>query len=554
MSPLRPVLRLVVVLAALLAAARAADGAAFRPVAERQPLEVGAPPDAFPYSFVNARGEWDGFSTEVVDAMARVMGLRLKRTAHPARELNERFLRGEFDFLQHFQQSPEREAYTEFTVPLLTLQGAVFVRRDGPVRRLEDLRGRDYAIYNINSLGERLITTRGIGARFVATESPSAALRLVDEGKCAGTFASQLTALSIMERDGLKRLVRLDENIEGFDVRHALAVHRGDSQLLARLNEGLAILRQSGEFDRIHRKWFGRFGGVIFTREEVVNYVAVMLALGCLVAGWALWRQRVLLRRIEQLNSGLEQRVAERTAELNAHVGQVEQLNRELEAFSYSVSHDLRAPLRNISGFIELLTPRLPADSDPEIRRFAGIITAESARLGELIDGLLLLSRVGRAELKREPVELGELVDRVRADLAAETAGRAIEWKIGAVPTLWGDPMLLRQVVENLLGNAVKFTRGRDPAVIEIGALPPGADGATAVFVRDNGAGFNPKYRDRLFGVFQRLHNARDFEGTGIGLANVQRIVARHGGRVWAEGNIDKGAVFYFTLGTPPAR
>jgi len=188
MSSTPHTLWLIMVLAVLAAPARAADAAEFRPVADRQPLEVGAPPDAFPYSFLNASGEWDGFSTEVVDAVARVMNLRIRRTALSARLLNERFIRGEFDFLQHFQQSPEREAYTEFTVPLLTLQGAVYVRRDGPIRRLEDLRGASYAIYNINSLGERLITSRGIGARFVATESPSAALRLVDDGKCEGTF------------------------------------------------------------------------------------------------------------------------------------------------------------------------------------------------------------------------------------------------------------------------------------------------------------------------------------------------------------------------------
>jgi hypothetical protein len=170
-----------------------------------------------------------------------------------------------------------------------------FFRRDGPIRRLEDLRGADYAIYNINSLGERLITARGIGARFVVTESPSAALRLVEDGKCAGTFASQLTALSIMERDGLKRLVRLNESIEGFDVRHALAVHRGDAQLLARLNEGLAILRQSGEFDRIQHKWFGRFGGTLFTWEQLVNYVAVALALGELLQCLCLFGQFLFL-------------------------------------------------------------------------------------------------------------------------------------------------------------------------------------------------------------------------------------------------------------------
>jgi light-regulated signal transduction histidine kinase (bacteriophytochrome) len=288
---------------------------------------------------------------------------------------------------------------------------------------------------------------------------------------------------------------------------------------------------------------------LVFTREEVVTYVAAALALACATVTWGFWRQRTLRRRIEELNSGLEQRVAERTAALHTHVTQVEHLNQELEAFSYSVSHDLRAPLRNITGFLELLARRSAGRLDSESTRYLETVTREATRLGTLIDGLLELSRMSRTAMNFERVALDELVAEIQAEMRPAVAGRAIEWRVGALPAMEADRALLRQVVANLLGNAVKFTRHRAPAVIEIGTLaPPAADGRVTIFVRDNGAGFNPKYADKLFGVFQRLHNQRDFEGTGIGLANVKRIIERHGGKVWAEGSVDKGATFYFNL------
>ncbi len=287
---------------------------------------------------------------------------------------------------------------------------------------------------------------------------------------------------------------------------------------------------------------------------------------------------------IRRLNAGLEQRVDERTAELARRVAQVERLNaeqlelmrsvnasqqsadrsaarfqeananllaanQELEAFSYSVSHDLRAPLRNITGFIELLTKRADARLDAESQRFLATVTAEARRMGMLIDDLLTFSRIGRAEMSLQRVDLRELVGEVREELRTEIGDREIEWRIGPLPLVSGDRALLRQVLANLLGNAVKFTRRQPAAVVEFGASASRPDEATTTFyVRDNGAGFNPKYLDKLFGVFQRLHNSRDFEGTGIGLANVKRIVERHGGRVWAEGAVERGATFYFTL------
>ena len=226
-----------------------------------------------------------------------------------------------------------------------------------------------------------------------------------------------------------------------------------------------------------------------------------------------------------------------------------EAANRELEAFSYSVSHDLRAPLRHASGFVSLLEKHAGASLDEKGRRYLETIGKASQKMGRLIDDLLSFSRMGRVEMRRQPVSMEGLVRDVRQELAADTQGRDIQWKVGALPEVLGDPSLLRQVVMNLLSNALKYTRHRSQPRIEIGTAE--ADGGgSAFFVRDSGAGFDMQYKDKLFGVFQRLHRAEEFEGTGIGLAIVKRIIQRHGGEVWAEGKVGEGAAFYFTLPT----
>ncbi len=234
-------------------------------------------------------------------------------------------------------------------------------------------------------------------------------------------------------------------------------------------------------------------------------------------------------------------------SELLQRAGQLEAANKELEAFSYSVSHDLRAPLRHIDGFSELLRKRAENSLDDQSRRYLRNISDAAKRLGLLIDELLLFSRTGRAEMRQAGVETRALLDTVIAELQQETKDRAIEWRIGELPAVQADPAMLRQVWANLLGNAVKYTGGRSAARIEVTHRADG--GREHVFcVRNNGAGFDMKYAHKLFGLFSRLHSAAEFEGTGIGLANVQRIVTRHGGRVWAEGRPGEGAAFFFCL------
>jgi light-regulated signal transduction histidine kinase (bacteriophytochrome) len=218
-----------------------------------------------------------------------------------------------------------------------------------------------------------------------------------------------------------------------------------------------------------------------------------------------------------------------------------------LEAFTYSVSHDLRAPLRHVSGFSKILTEEFGSSLPAEAQHLVQRIEEGTRRMGQLVDDLLNLGRVGRHELRLEVAGLDSILKDVLTDLQPEYESRNVRWQIGGMPYVECDPALMKQVFQNLLSNALKFTRPRREAVIQVGQKEE--DGVAVVFVRDNGVGFSMKYAQKLFGVFQRLHRAEDFEGTGVGLATVQRIIQKHGGRIWADAELDKGATFYFTLG-----
>jgi PAS domain S-box-containing protein len=283
--------------------------------------------------------------------------------------------------------------------------------------------------------------------------------------------------------------------------------------------------------------WIEVSGSPRKDRDGIVN--------GGVVAFRDVTRRKADEREILRLNEDLELRVTERTAQLEA-------ANKELESFSYSVSHDLRAPLRHIIGFSKMLVEEFGSTLDPAAHHYLERIQAGTQKMGLLVDELLNLARLGRHALNLRPTGLNALVAEVvtilQPDIEGRDKGREVEWLIADLPQLDCDPVLVTQVFQNLLANALKFTRKRAHAIIEVGCQKEKESGQAVLMVRDNGTGFSMKYVDKLFGVFQRLHNAEDFEGTGIGLATVQRIVHKHGGRVWAEGEVDKGAAFYFTL------
>ena len=272
-----------------------------------------------------------------------------------------------------------------------------------------------------------------------------------------------------------------------------------------------------------------------YVSSRDLPYFLVFVAWAVVVASFAAVR-----RRIEDSLRQAREEVAKRAAELEA-------ANKELESFTYSVSHDLRAPLRHVVGYAELLQKQSSASLDEKGRRYMAMILEASKRMGNLIDDLLGFSRIGRAEARKTAVSLDQLVREVITELKQDTKDRDIAWTVGALPVCYADRSMLKVALMNLLSNAVKFTRIRPRAKIEIGCAD-GKDNQVELFVADNGAGFDIQYVNKLFGVFQRLHRAEEFEGTGIGLATVQRIIHRHGGEVRAQGAVDQGATFYFSL------
>jgi PAS domain S-box-containing protein len=331
------------------------------------------------------------------------------------------------------------------------------------------------------------------------------------------------------------------ERIKGYKVdeiigKHFSCFYPPEAIAQGKPEEALRTAIEQGHSDE--EGWRVRKDGKEFWASVVIT--AIFDKGGCLQGFAKITRDMTDAKRSELA-------IYDKNLKLEENARDLARSNTDLEAFSYSVSHDLRAPLRHIVGFVELLQRDGRASLPEKSLAHLTTISKAAKRMGDLIDDLLAFSRIGRSEVKRTEVNLDELVGETLGDFQAETKERNIVWTIHALPTVWADRALLRLVLVNLISNALKFTGGRTEARIEVGCAPAGS-GETVIFIRDNGVGFDPKYTEKLFGVFQRLHSQTEFEGTGIGLANVQRIIGRHGGRVWAEGVVGGGATFYFSL------
>src|SRR6266536_327211 len=372
--------------------------------------------------------------------------------------------------------------------------------------------------------------------------APPAKLLIVDDE------SAQMAALcDTLEREGYVTT--------GFtSAKEALGTLRGQqfdlvlTDLMMPEMDGITLLRAAQQSDR-------NLVGIVMTGHGAIDTAVEAMKAGALdyilkpfklSAILPVLARALSVRWLRMENEKLQQRVRERTAELEAANKELAAANKELEAFSYSVSHDLRAPLRAIDGFSKILVtdhaPQLSADAQKLLRT----VSVNARRMGQLIDDLLAFSRLGHRPVSKQRVNVAGLVQQVLDEMRREREGRQVEVCIGPLPDCMGDPSLLKQVWVNLLSNAFKFTRKRVWALIEIACHEQ--QGEEVYVVRDNGAGFEMDYVAKLFGVFQRLHRADEFEGTGAGLAIVQRIIHRHGGRIWAEAAVDQGATFYFTL------
>ena len=334
------------------------------------------------------------------------------------------------------------------------------------------------------------------------------------------------------------------QRLKGYSAEEMVGQHVGRLYLKEDVERGkleVELRRAAAEGHMEDEGWRVRKDGTRFWAEVVTT--ALRDADGELI-GFVKIDKDITSRRAG------EEQIQKLNTELTRRVSELGIVNRELESFSYSVSHDLRAPVRHIDGFARILKEEHFSNMAPEAMRYLDRIVEAATRMGLLIDDLLNLARIGRRELKREKVQIASVVKQSIAELPVEAKERTIEWRIELLPELSCDSGLLKLVFTNLLANAVKFTRKQAAGVIEVGSRV--TDGVPTIFVRDNGVGFDAQYADKLFGVFQRLHRQEDFEGTGIGLATVQRIVHRHGGEIWAESQLNSGATFFFTLGSQP--
>jgi signal transduction histidine kinase len=350
---------------------------------------------------------------------------------------------------------------------------------------------------------------------------------LEDEGYSVAGFTGTGAALAAL-RAGSFDIVLTDLTMPGMD--------------------GIAFLSAAREIDP-------GLAGIVMTGHGSIATAVEAMKAGALDYILKPFDLRVILRvlartqamlRLRRENAALLERLSVRTVELETANRELQVANRELEAFSGSVSHDLRAPLRTIDGLLQVVQEDFGADIPPAARRHLEAVSGQAARMSELIEDLLRLSRLGREPLRKQSVDMSGLVQEVVGDLRGAEGTRRLDIRIDVLPAAQADPSLLRQVWVNLIANALKFTRRRDSALIEIGGVARA--GQKQYSVRDNGAGFDPRRAERLFGIFQRLHPAQEFEGTGVGLSIARRIIERHGGSIWAEGEPDRGAVFHFTL------
>jgi PAS domain S-box-containing protein len=453
----------------------------------------------------------------------------------------------QFDGRAHFITAEKQQI---LDLLISTYEGAVQINEELEIKQRELLRERDLLhtlmdnvpdfIYFKDTAGRYTTINRAL-ARALGISKPEDALGETDFEYFAEAYAQQTLAA---EQEVLRTGQPLVGKVEEIQLRDKFRIWISTTKMVVRDLEGKIIGTFGVSRDITESKHAEQ--ELQLAKQNLENRVAERtseLAQANRQLQIELGERKRAEEQVRSLNEDLEQRVAERTIQLVA-------ANQELDAFSYSISHDLRAPLRHISGFSQMLVTKHSSQLGPEAQELLKLIQEGSQKMNLMIDDLFNLARLDRRETVSKMTPLNSLVEGVLKDLQSEIEGRQIDWQIGSLPAVNCDPGLLQQAFANLLSNAAKYTRGRERAVIEVDQMT--IDGEAVIYIRDNGAGFDSRHASKLFGAFQRFHTAEEFEGTGVGLATVQRIIRKHGGRIWAEAERDKGATFYFTLGEKP--
>jgi signal transduction histidine kinase len=522
----------------------------------------GVDPQWPPFSSYGKQGQMRGIDPEIVNLVAKRTGLNMqlvRTTSWP--DTLRKISTGEIDVVAGIARTEQREQVLKlaFTEVFCKFPTAIVTRRDMPFALLmSELKSKRIVLprgYALTEEFQRLYPE----IKLILTDTEEQSMLMVSGNRADVTALNVASAAYIVHMRGLANL-----KISGFTQREfflSLAVRKTSPELHSILEKGLETINpremEAIYANYIHPDTLKEIDWKTWQRRAI--YAVLAGAAG--LAGLLLWNRKManeIQRRKAAENALLEARdkIETHVRELANRAHEMELLNRnlayankDLESFSYSVSHDLKSPLRRVKGFADLLEKDAGGRLDSVEREYLEVIKNESERMNRLIEGLLDFARIGHREIRFETVDLDKVVNGVIAGVKLEYPDREILWDIHPLPAVDCDRELIKQVAENLIGNAVKFTRGRTPARIEVGVLPKNDGNEEVVFyVKDNGAGFDGSGATKLFNAFQRLHSEKEFEGTGIGLANVQRIIQKHGGKVWAEGEVDKGATFYFSL------
>ncbi len=560
---------------------------------ETDTIVIGSEPDYPPYCIIDENGNADGFSVDLFKAAAAAVGLEVEIRIDIWSRIMEDLATGKIDALPLVGRTPEREEWFDFTLPYMSLHGAVFVRKGTTgISSVEDLEDKEIVVMQGDN-AEEFVRRYNISDKIFTTHTFRDAFLKLAGGEHDAVVMQRVTGINLLGEMGLRSVVPLDLQLPRFRQDFCFAVREGDYILLNRLNEGLSVVIADGTYEELRHKWFGPQQQGELTMQDILR-IAVSLFVPMLIIMSVFWiiflrrqvRSKTLVlndeiserkqreKELRKLKAQLENQVEERTAELKEKVrkldksqkamhSMIEDLNditaeleaereklefsnKELEAFTYSVSHDLRAPLRAINGFARFLTEDYASKIDGEGRRYLDTIRENAARMDQLISDMLNLSKVSRADVKLMSADMGDIARSILHEVASDRERELFDIRIEKMPKVVCDPMLMKQVWQNLIDNALKYSSKSEVKKIRIGSEED--DKEIRFFIRDWGAGFPEKYKHKLFGVFQRIHSDDEFEGTGVGLAIVKRIVHRHGGKVWANGKINEGATFYFSL------